>query len=44
MRADNKDWITDRAATEQALAAAQAAGRQALSEAIAAERGRLPLP
>ena len=43
MRADNKDWITDRAAAEQALAAAQAAGRQALSEAIAAERGRLPL-
>lgn len=43
MRADNKDWITDRATAEQALAAAQAAGRQALDEAIAAERGRLPL-
>ena len=43
MRADNKDWIIDRAAAEQALAAAQAAGRQALGKAIVAERGRLPL-
>ena len=44
MRADNKHWITDRAAAERALAAAQAAGQQALSQAIAAERGRAAPP
>ena len=44
MRADNKDWIIDRAAAGQALAAAQDAGQRALSEAVAEERGRLPLP
>lgn len=44
MRADNKDWITDRAAAERALAAAQTAGQQALSQAIAAERGRTAQP
>ena len=44
MRSDNKDWITDRPAAERALAAAQAAGQQALSQAIAAERGRTAPP
>lgn len=44
MRADNKDWIIDRAAAGQALAAARVAGRRALNEAVAEERGRLPLP
>ena len=43
MRADNKDWIIDRAAAERALAAAQAAGQEALREAFAGEHGRLPL-
>ena len=38
MRADNKDWITDQAAAERALAAAQAAGQEALREAYVNER------
>ena len=43
MRDDNRAWIIDRAAAEDALASARAAGQRALQETIAEERGRLPL-
>ena len=43
VRADNKDRITDRAAAERSLPAAQAAVQEALREAYADEDGQTPL-